>query len=162
MDVSFKTPQGRFNWRVAAVILRQDRLLVMRDCDSPILYLPGGRVTMGETALDALHRELLEELHLPIEVERPLWFHENFFRLVQTGEPFHELGLYYLATFRENFPFGEDTFSCRDSDGVEHQYCWMPLSQLPQSQLMPAFLRQRVYSLPDSLELITTSDDNLL
>ena len=42
MDVSFKTPQGRFNWRVAAVILRQDRLLVMRDCDSPILYLPGG------------------------------------------------------------------------------------------------------------------------
>ena len=95
MDVSFKTPQGRFNWRVAAVILHQDRLLVMRDCDSPILYLPGGRVTMGETALDALHRELLEELHLPIEVERPLWFHENFFRLAQTGEPFHELGLYY-------------------------------------------------------------------
>ena len=129
MDISFKTPQGRFNWRVAAVILRQDRLLVMRDCDSPIFYLPGGRVMMGETALDALHRELLEELHLPIEVERPLWFHENFFRLAQTGEPFHELGLYYLATFRENFPFGEDTFSCRDSDGVEHQYCWMPLSQ---------------------------------
>ncbi len=163
MDISFSTPQGRFNWRVAAVFLHQDKLLVMRDHHSPTLYLPGGRVTMGEIALDALHRELQEELSTEIAVKRPLWFHQNFFTLEPAGEPFHELGLYYLADFPADCPlYQNDSFSRTDSDGVEHLYCWMPLSQLPQSDLMPAFLRERISCLPDSLEMIATRDDKLL
>lgn len=31
MDITFQTPEGRFNYRVAAVIAHRERLLVMRD-----------------------------------------------------------------------------------------------------------------------------------
>ena len=50
MDISFRTPEGRFNYRVCAVIVDGGRILAMHDGRSPFYYLPGGRVEMGEAA----------------------------------------------------------------------------------------------------------------
>ncbi|MBR4443003.1 MAG: NUDIX domain-containing protein, partial [Clostridia bacterium] len=68
MDISFKTPEGRFNLRACAVIIEKGRLLAMRDGHSPYFYLPGGRVRMNEAADAALRRELREELGVEGEV----------------------------------------------------------------------------------------------
>ena len=58
MDISFETEKGRFNYRVSAVIIRNDRLLTVQDNAYSYSYLPGGRVKMGETAEQAMQREL--------------------------------------------------------------------------------------------------------
>ncbi len=50
MDISFKTDEGRFNYRVCAIMTYNGNILTMRDDHSPFRYLPGGRVQMGETA----------------------------------------------------------------------------------------------------------------
>lgn len=50
MDISFKTADGVFNYRVAAIILRENKILAMHDERSPYYYLPGGRVSLYETA----------------------------------------------------------------------------------------------------------------
>ena len=73
MDISFVTDEGRFNYRVSAVILDGGRILAMRDERSPYYYLPGGRVKMGERAEDAVLREIREELGIEARIERPLW-----------------------------------------------------------------------------------------
>ena len=44
MDVTFQTDVGRVNYRVAGVLIHENRLLVMTDERSPYYYLPGGRV----------------------------------------------------------------------------------------------------------------------
>lgn len=54
MDVSFKTNDGKFNYRVCAVMINNGRILAMHDERSPYYYLPGGRVEMGETAEHAV------------------------------------------------------------------------------------------------------------
>ena len=72
MDISFKTEQGRFNYRVSAVILRNGCLLTMKDNLYSYSYLPGGRVKMGETAADALRREIAEETGCTIASIEPL------------------------------------------------------------------------------------------
>ncbi len=75
MDISFKTEEGKFNYRVCGIILSGGKILAMRDERSPYYYLPGGRVTMGETAENAVIREIREELNVTPKIVRPLWLH---------------------------------------------------------------------------------------
>lgn len=61
MDITFKTSEGKFNYRVCAVIINDDKILAMQDERSPYYYLPGGRVSLNETAEKAILREIKEE-----------------------------------------------------------------------------------------------------
>ena len=59
MDCNFMTPEGRFNFRVGAVIVRDGRLLGVHDWEDGdgFHYLPGGRVRLHETLEEALCRK---------------------------------------------------------------------------------------------------------
>ena len=56
MDISFKTEEGRFNYRVCGIIIHNNKILAMHDERSTYYYLPGGRVQINETAEDAMIR----------------------------------------------------------------------------------------------------------
>ena len=60
MDISFKHENQKINYRVCAVMISENKILAMHDERSPYFYLPGGRVTMGETAEHAVLREVWE------------------------------------------------------------------------------------------------------
>ncbi len=62
---------------------------------APFYWLPGGGVEPGETAEEALRRELIEEASLVIARQRLLYVSENLF--VESGEYRHEVILYFLA-----------------------------------------------------------------
>ena len=96
MDITFHTGEGRFNYRVCAIFLHQNKVLAMRDERSPYYYLPGGRVALGETAQDALQRELQEELDISARIQRPLWLNQAFFTEDVDGEFTHELSLIHI------------------------------------------------------------------
>ena len=48
MDISFKVNNEKFNYRVCAMIISDNKILAMHDERSPYFYLPGGRVELGE------------------------------------------------------------------------------------------------------------------
>lgn len=79
MDISFKTKEGRFNYRVGAIMIHDQKVLMMKDEGSSYFYVPGGRVKMNETAETAVLRELKEELGIDGEIIRPLWLNQSFF-----------------------------------------------------------------------------------
>ena len=79
MDISFKVENQKFNYRVCAIMLSENRILAMHDVLSPYFYLPGGRVIMGETAEQAVVREVQEELDVTPKISRPLWLNQAFF-----------------------------------------------------------------------------------
>jgi 8-oxo-dGTP diphosphatase len=50
------------------VVVEEDRLLLVRRCDSGMWELPGGRVDVGETAVEAAVRETVEEAGVRVAV----------------------------------------------------------------------------------------------
>ncbi|MBV7434999.1 NUDIX domain-containing protein [Cardiobacteriaceae bacterium TAE3-ERU3] len=79
VDISFASGDQKNNYRVAALMVSDGKLLAMRDSQSSYLYLPGGRVQMGEAAEPAIMRELKEDLHISAQIEHPLWLSQSFF-----------------------------------------------------------------------------------
>lgn len=50
MDITFKATEGIFNYRVAGIIIHNNKLLIMRDGEDSHYYLPGERVKMNESS----------------------------------------------------------------------------------------------------------------
>ena len=125
--------------RAAGVLLTAEWVLLHRRARETVWSLPGGRVELGESAAQALTRELAEELSLSIVCGRLVFVAENFFS--HAGVQEHEIGLYFLAWFaREALPApGDPPFA-----GVEHgkrlEFCWFKRSHVGTVALKPAFL----------------------
>ena len=134
--VTFAKDGIRFTYRVAAVVVRDGKILFERDPKRDLLFLPGGRVELLEAAEDAVARELHEELGAQVLVDRLLWVVENFFAL--DAERVHELGLYYLCRVRGEL--------LRFESGRTFE--WHKLEALPALDIRPAFLKTELTNLP--------------
>ena len=153
MDLTFQTDSGIFNYRVCAVILNDNRILAMQDDRSPYYYLPGGRVSLGETAEDAVLREVQEELGIAAKIQRPLWLNQAFFTEDVSGQRFHELCIYYLIDISGTDLLSRgSTFVFREGTRT-HRYEWLSFDQLEQEYFYPIFLKKEIFHLPDVFTL---------
>ena len=78
-DVSVLIDNYKFNFRVCCLIENKNRYLLEKSTECDFLNLPGGRVHAGESTLDAMKRELKEELHLENVEPKLLKVTEQFF-----------------------------------------------------------------------------------
>ena len=67
--------------------------------------LPGGNVTVNETAEDALARTLGEALAVEVSAGRPLWICQSFFKAAQGTRRTHELCTCFAVDARADEPF---------------------------------------------------------
>ena len=154
MDISVKMPDGKFNYRVCAIIIRDGKVLAMKDNHADYYYFPGGRVQFGEDSETAVLRELKEELNIDAEIIRPLWFVQSFFNEDVLKIDYHELCIYYLIDVTKTHLIDTpDTFL-----GIESHKCgvfeWLDLTKLSDKYLYPLFIKERIKSLPTALEMI--------
>ncbi len=155
MDITFDTSEGRFNYRVCAILLQGERLLAMHDERSPYYYLSGGRVRMGERAEDAVLREVREELGIEARIKRPLWLSQAFFTEDVDRIGFHEMCLYFLLDASEtNLLLRGDRFRGPERRHV-HDFKWLPFARLKDEYFYPLFLKTEIYHLPEGLTLRT-------
>jgi ADP-ribose pyrophosphatase YjhB (NUDIX family) len=154
MDITFKTVEGRFNYRVCAVIIDNNRILAMHDQRSPYYYLPGGRVKLHETAENAILRELKEELKIEARIIRPLWLNQSFFVEDVNNEKYHELCIYFLIDIsKTNFPLNNDNIEIFEND-KKLVFNWLKLDELESQYLYPLFIKKEIFNLPETLKLI--------
>ena len=155
MDITFDTDDGRFNYRVCALMLDGERILAMHDERSPYWYLPGGRVRMGERAEDAVLREVREELGIEARIERPLWLSQSFFTEDVDRADYHELCLYFLLDAAgTDLLLRGDRFRGPERRHV-HDFQWLPFERLKDEYFYPLFLKTDIYHLPEGLTLRT-------
>ena len=148
-DISFKSNNEKFNYRVCAMIISEGKILAMHDERSPYFYLPGGRVSMGETAEDAVIREVREELGINAKITRPLWFNQAFFTEDVDNLRYHELCIYFLMDISETDLLSRgDKFTTTEGDRT-HTFQWLEFGSLKDEYFYPNFLKKDIYNLPD-------------
>lgn len=155
MDISFAVGEAKFNYRVGAVMLNGDRLLAMRDERSPYFYLPGGRVKLGETAEQAVVREIQEELHVTAEIVRPLWLNQAFFKEATDGLRYHELCVYFLLDVSNTVLLSSGDSFCLTEGQRRSSFEWLSFERLKDEYFYPAFMKEAIYNLPETFTLRT-------
>ena len=78
-DCCFTHEENWFRYRVGAIILEENSVLVATNDACDFCYSIGGGVHLDESAEEAVRREVLEETGLPYEIDRLAFVHENFF-----------------------------------------------------------------------------------
>lgn len=146
--LSFPLKEGRFNFRVAGIIVADGHVLVCREDDDDFAMLPGGRVELGEDSLLSLTREIAEELAMPAEIGPMLATSESFY--FRQGEDFHELGFFYAATLPGQGPNGNSPWLKRRDEGHDLYFHWVPLAgdELEKVNLLPRWLPDFLRDLP--------------
>jgi 8-oxo-dGTP pyrophosphatase MutT (NUDIX family) len=159
MDISFKVENGKFNYRVCAMMINNGKILAMRDDRSPFYYLPGGRVGMGETAEEAVIREVGEELGVTPKIIRPLWLNQAFFTEDVDKLRYHELCIYFLMdiSYTDLLSRGEQ-FSSMEGNRTHH-FEWLALDRLKDEYFYPIFLKKEIHNLPEVFTLRTEIED---
>ena len=87
-DCTVPIDDGLLNIRVGAIICRGNDFLMMENDKATFLYSVGGRVKFGETAQEAIVREVLEETGTQMEIDRLGFVHENYFYMDEPGRDF--------------------------------------------------------------------------
>lgn len=153
MDITFKTEQGIFNYRVCAIIIHEEKLLAMRDERSPYYYLPGGRAALHETAEQAVLREVKEELEIDAKIVRPLWLNQGFFTEDVNHERYHELCFYFLMDISGTGLLERGEVFTLFEGRRKHTFEWLPFSGLKDRYLYPVFIKKEIFNLPLELTL---------
>ena len=155
MDITYKTENEKFNYRVCAVIISNGEILAMHDERSPYFYLPGGRVKMGETAEQAVVREVEEELYITPKIIRPLWLNQAFFREDVDGLNYHELCIYFLMDISHTELLKKGKKFSLQEGRHQHDFEWLALNRLKNEYFYPIFLKNSIYDLPKTFTLRT-------
>jgi ADP-ribose pyrophosphatase YjhB (NUDIX family) len=154
MDISFKTDEGIFNFRVCGVITNNNKLLAMHDERSPYYYLPGGRVKLHETCEDAITRELQEELNINVHNIKPIWMCQNYFTEDVNHEKYHEICIYYLIDVSEtSLDLNANEFICNEGT-KKLMFEWLKFTDLKSKYLYPLFIKDKIFSIPQNMEMI--------
>lgn len=137
------------------MMISNDKILAMHDERSPYYYLPGGRVKIGETAENAVIREIQEELGITPKIIRPLWLNQAFFTEDVDNLHYHELCIYFLMDIASTgIPAMGEKFIASNGNRT-FTFEWLAFDRLKNEYFYPLFLKKDIFCLPEVFTIRT-------
>lgn len=155
-DLCVKTEDGILNIRVGAIIMKDGKFLMAGNDRFDHLYSVGGRVRFGETAEEAVVREVFEETGVKMEVDRLGFVQECFFEgdtEFKKGNIVHEISFYYYMKVPKDF---EPVCYSFAEDGNPEFLKWITVDE-PQT-FYPEFFRTELKNPSNSIKHFVTKD----
>jgi ADP-ribose pyrophosphatase YjhB (NUDIX family) len=124
-------PPNTIRTKVIAIAENGGRMLVCEvlDDDGAVLgWCPiGGGVEFGETTVEALNREIREELGCELRIEGPPLVCENIYE--HHGEKGHEIVFAFPVRFSDPVIYTRQRFQIREHTGHLHWVEWIDLAR---------------------------------
>lgn len=156
-DCGFTKENNWFRYRAAAIIIENDCVLFASNEIDDYLYSIGGGVHMGETAKEAVLREVYEETGVYYEIDHLAVIHENFFNEnygTLKGLNCHEISFYFLMKPRGT----QELHSNSTTQCVKEQMRWIPIKDLDKYKAFPIFLKDYLSKEHLGIEHIVTGE----
>ena len=154
-DMCVPCGDGLVNIRVGALIVKDGRMLMVESCHG-YLYSVGGRIKMGETAEEAVVREVLEETGVKMSVKRLIAVHENYIygdMSTNLGKLIYEVSFYFLMDVPEDFKPVCDSVT---EEGVREALAWVGPDTT--KKIYPDFFREEVLNPSSSVRYFLTDE----
>ncbi|MBK5113986.1 MAG: NUDIX domain-containing protein [Candidatus Heimdallarchaeota archaeon] len=152
-------------YRVAGVLIKDEKILLFTDDLADSWHIPGGLVKIFESSEQAIKREFQEEIRINVTVERLLWVVESSF--VFDNKNYHGIELTFLVSasdFDEKMTQNEFYGLEDDLDSPEGRYKyqkdlkltfrWFHPSELDSNTIKPKIYHEALKNIPDHPKLI--------
>ena len=157
-DICVPVGDGIVNVRVGAIIEKDGKLLMVANADVDYYYSVGGRIQIGESAEDAVRREVWEETGCALEIDRLGFIHEDFFwgdSPSNRGKLIYEIGFYYYMKTPADFePHRENL----EAEGRGEHLEWV--SPDTEKTVFPAFFRTELANPTPYVQHMVTDERN--
>lgn len=158
IDCGFTEGNNWFRYRAAAIIVEKGCVLLVSNARESYYYSVGGGVHMGETAKEAVMREVFEETGVHYCVDKLAVIHENFFSETSgslKGLTCHEVTFYFLMKPRGTMELDSNSYT----SGIREHMNWIPIQDLHRYRAYPTFLRDYLTNEHDGIEHIVTNEN---
>lgn len=149
-DMCVTCDDGILNIRVGAIIMKDEKLLMVGNEKSNYLYSVGGRIKFGETAEEAIVREVLEETGVKMEIDRLGFVHENYFygdSPSNLGKLIYEISFFFYMKISSNFAPISESFM---EDNSKEYLKWVSLDE--EIKMYPEFFRTELKNPTDTVK----------
>lgn len=137
-DIKFEKDNITFNYRVAIVIKKENKILIQKDTRVSHITLPGGRCKLGESSTNTAIREFMEETGIKTEIIKGLGMIENFFVLKFNGKKYHEILLIQELKFKNSDEYNTIIFKNIEEKKKDFlTYEWIEIDKLKENNFKP-------------------------
>ncbi len=156
-NLTVPVADGFINIRVGAIIMKNGKFLMVKS-GAPYLYSVGGRIQFGESAEEAVVREVEEETGVKLEIDRLGFVDENFFTgdgEKTYGKTIYEISFYFYMKTPEDF---EPVCNSCNTDGIRENL--VGISPDEDTEYFPKFFRKELKNPVNEIKHIFTDDRN--
>ena len=156
-NCAFTDGNDWFRYRAAGIIVEDGCVLFAGNEREDYYYSIGGAVHMGETAEEAVLREVFEETGVNYEIDRLAVINENFFNEntgALKGYECHEICLYFLMKPRGTQELNSNSWTF----GVREEMVWIPIEKLDEYKVFPSFMKDYLSRDHAGIEHIITDE----
>ena len=149
-DMCVACDNGILNIRVGAIIMKDGKILMVGNERANYLYSVGGRIKFGETAEEAIIREVFEETGVKMEIDRLGFVHENYFygdAPFNLGKLIYEISFFFYMKVPSDFAPISESFT---EDNSKEHLKWVSLDE--DIKMYPEFFRKELKNPTDTVK----------
>jgi len=153
-DMCVSCDDGIINIRVCAIVSKDGKILMIGNQSADYLYTVGGRIKFGETAEDAIVREVYEETGVVMQVDRLGFVHENYFvgdSPSNLGKLVYEISFFFYMKVPTNFTPVSNSYT---SDNNKEFLHWVDIDN--DVKMYPTFFKTELLNPSSSVKHLVT------
>jgi len=153
-DMCVSCDDGIINIRVGAIVIKDGKILMIGNQSADYLYTVGGRIKFGETAEDAIVREVYEETGVVMQVDRLGFVHENYFvgdSPSNLGKLVYEISFFFYMKVPTNFTPVSNSYTSENNKEFLH---WVDIDN--DVKMYPTFFKTELLNPSSSVKHLVT------